>query len=93
MISNSYKQLKEQLNLFVYDSQPKVAAFFKWIMPIFGTVGVSAGLTASLTPIGKVMIIIALLTGRAGLLILAFVLSSPVVSTKSKQPNTYMMIG
>ncbi len=93
MINNSYKQLKEQLKLFVYDSQPKVAAFFKWIMSIFSIVGVSAGLTASLTPIGKVMIIIALLTGRAGLLILAFVLSSQVVSNNYKYPNTHMIIG
>ena len=34
MIRTSYKHLKERLNLFVYDSQPKVAAFFKLIMPI-----------------------------------------------------------
>jgi potassium uptake TrkH family protein len=59
----------------------------------FGTVGVSAGLTASLTPFGKVMIIITMFIGRIGLLTLAFALSSPVVSNNYKYPNTHMMIG
>lgn len=93
MINNSYKHLKEQLKLFVYYSQPKVAACFKLIMPIYGTIVVSEGLTASLRPFGKIMIIIAMFIGRVRLLILVFALSSPMVSTNYKYPNTHMMIG
>jgi trk system potassium uptake protein len=42
MIRNTYKRIKEQVNLFVYDSQPKVATFFKLIMPIvaFASLGI-----------------------------------------------------
>lgn len=59
----------------------------------FGTVGVSAGLTGDLSPMGKVIIIITMFIGRVGLLTLAFALSSPVETNNYKYPNTHMMIG
>ncbi len=59
----------------------------------FGTVGVTAGLTGSLSPIGKILIIITMFIGRVGLLTLAFALSSPVATNNYKYPNTHMMIG
>lgn len=59
----------------------------------FGTVGLSTGITASLSPFGKVLIVITMFIGRVGLLTLAFALSSPVNTQKYKYPNTHMMIG
>lgn len=59
----------------------------------FGTVGVSAGLTGDLSPLGKIIIIITMFVGRVGLLTLAFALSSPVETNNYKYPNTHMMIG
>ena len=34
MLPNFYKRYKEQFHLFLYDSQPRVAAFFKILMPL-----------------------------------------------------------
>lgn len=59
----------------------------------FGTVGVSTGITAALSPMGKVLIVLTMFIGRVGLLTLAFALSSPVASNNYKYPNTHMMIG
>lgn len=42
MLPKTYKKLKERVNLFIYDSQPKVATFFKVLMPItaFASLGI-----------------------------------------------------
>lgn len=59
----------------------------------FGTVGLSMGITSSLSTAGKVLIILTMYLGRVGILTLAFALSSPVVSNDYKYPDAHMAIG
>lgn len=59
----------------------------------FSTVGISMGITADLSTVGKIVIVIAMFTGRVGLLTFAFALSKKVQSNKFTYPNTNMMVG
>ncbi len=59
----------------------------------FGTVGLSTGITASLTAAGKTIIIISMFVGRIGTLTLAMALSTRVISTKYRYAQTSMMVG
>jgi potassium uptake TrkH family protein len=59
----------------------------------FGTVGLSTGITSSLSQWGKLIIIFTMFMGRVGTLTLAFAVSSPAEKTSYKYPNTHMMVG
>jgi potassium uptake TrkH family protein len=59
----------------------------------FGTVGLSTGITASLSVAGKWMIITSMFIGRIGTLTLALALSSKVKSNSYSYPNAHIMIG
>jgi potassium uptake TrkH family protein len=59
----------------------------------FGTVGLSTGITASLSVFGKWMIITSMFIGRIGTLTLALALSSRVKSNSYSYPNAHIMIG
>ncbi|WP_064093046.1 TrkH family potassium uptake protein [Rossellomorea aquimaris] len=66
--------------LFVLNITEKEASFLSILFEVvsaFGTVGLSMGLTASLTAIGKWVIIIVMFSGKLGPLTLAFSLSRP----------------
>ncbi len=60
----------------------------------FGTVGLSAGFTGELSPIGRILITIMMLVGRVGPLTMAFALS---IHSKDKSKIRYaeekIMIG
>ncbi len=59
----------------------------------FGTVGLSTGITASLTATGKAIIIASMFVGRIGTLTLAMALSTRVISTKYHYAETSVMVG
>jgi potassium uptake TrkH family protein len=59
----------------------------------FGTVGLSTGITDSLSYYGKIIITFTMFLGRVGTLTLAFAVSSPVASKGYKYPDTHMMVG
>jgi trk system potassium uptake protein len=59
----------------------------------FGTVGLSTGITAKLSYIGKLIIAMSMFVGRVGLLTLALTLSSRVATTSYKYPTAHIMIG
>ncbi len=59
----------------------------------FGTVGLSTGITASLTAAGKAIIITSMFVGRIGTLTLAMALSTRVISTKYRYAETSVMVG
>ncbi len=59
----------------------------------FGTVGLSMGITASLTAAGKAIIIFSMFVGRIGTLTLAMALSTRVISTKYRYAETSVMVG
>jgi trk system potassium uptake protein TrkH len=72
----------------------------KGIMPIafeivsaFSTVGLSTGITADLTFVGKVVIMICMFVGRIGTLTLAFALSSKQKSHNYTYPKAHLTVG
>jgi len=72
----------------------------KGIMPIafeivsaFSTVGLSTGITADLTFVGKVVIMVCMFVGRIGTLTLAFALSSKQKSLNYEYPKAHLTVG
>ena len=59
----------------------------------FNTVGLTTGITPDLSEAGRVIIIVAMFTGRVGLLTLAFALSSPVTTTDYRYPKSHLFVG
>jgi len=59
----------------------------------FATVGLSTGITAELSLVGKIIIIFSMFFGRIGTLTLALALSTRVESTNYKYPNAHLLIG
>lgn len=59
----------------------------------FATVGLSTGITASLSDASKMVLIISMFVGRVGILTLAFALSKEVETNAFKYPNSHIMIG
>ena len=59
----------------------------------FGTVGLSTGITASLSEAGKAIIIFSMFVGRIGTLTLAMALSTRVISTNYRYAQTSVMVG
>ncbi len=58
------------------EPKPFLAILFE-VVSAFGTVGLSMGITADLTPVGKIMIIFIMFLGKLGPLTLAFSLARP----------------
>ncbi len=59
----------------------------------FGTVGLSMGITASLSAAGKAIIITSMFVGRIGTLTMAMALSTRVISTNFRYAETSLMVG
>jgi len=59
----------------------------------FGTVGLSTGITASLSSAGKGLIIISMFLGRVGTLTFAVALSTRIASQNYKLPTANLMVG
>lgn len=59
----------------------------------FSTVGLSTGITADLSVIGKSVLMLCMFVGRVGTLTLAYALNSKMKSSNYKYPRAHMMIG
>lgn len=59
----------------------------------FATVGLSTGVTATLSVYGKVVIILSMFVGRVGTITLALALSRPVTTNAYQYPDAHLMIG
>lgn len=57
------------------------------------TVGLSTGLTAELSTVGKFVLIVAMFIGRVGTLTLAYLVGKKVISKNYKYPNGHTMVG
>lgn len=58
-----------------------------------GTVGLSTGITADISPIGRGILIASMVIGRVGTLTVAFAFSSAAVSRNYKYPEGHTMVG
>ena len=59
----------------------------------FGTVGLSTGITAMLSPWGKVIIMLSMFVGRVGTLTVAYALGGRALQTHIKYPEGHTMVG
>lgn len=77
--------------LLLTENAPFLDVVFEAISA-FGTVGLSRGLTASLSTTGQFIIMLLMLTGRLGPLILAYFLASPRIK-RLRYPDVKLTIG
>lgn len=59
----------------------------------FGTVGLSKGITSSLSVAGKMVIIVSMFVGRVGVLTLAIAISKRASAKSYRYPNAHLMVG
>ncbi len=59
----------------------------------FATVGLSTGITAGMSDLGKLVLIMSMYIGRVGTLTLALAISTRAYSTAYKYPDTHLAIG
>lgn len=57
------------------------------------TVGLSTGITPELSPVGKIVLVIAMFIGRVGTLTLAYLIGKRVISRNYKYPTGHTMLG
>ncbi|MCH2230156.1 MAG: hypothetical protein MK105_07405 [Crocinitomicaceae bacterium] len=57
------------------------------------TVGLSTGMTADLSGVGKIVLIVAMFIGRVGTLTLAYLVGKKVISKNYKYPKGHTMVG
>lgn len=74
------------------EQKPYIHLLFE-IVSAFGTVGLSAGITPSLSFVGKLLIIILMYLGRIGPLTLGLALTREVIKGKIEYPTSRVMIG
>lgn len=63
------------------------------LVSAFSTVGLSMGITSEVSPIGLIILSVAMFIGRLGTLMLLMALSKQVGSTRYKYPDAHLMIG
>lgn len=59
----------------------------------FATAGLSTGITSSLSPVGRIILIVSMFVGRIGPLTLGIALSKKVMTNKYRYPNANIMVG
>lgn len=79
--------------LSITDSNQEIINLAFEQISAFGTVGLSTGITGSLSIWGKFIIITSMFVGRIGTLTLALALSTRVQSNSYSYPDTHIMIG
>jgi trk system potassium uptake protein TrkH len=80
--------------LVLFESCLNPLAIIFEVVSAFATVGLSLGITADLSVEGKVLIIIAMIAGRIGILTLSILVLNPVAKKKSiKYPETRILVG
>ena len=63
------------------------------VFSVLGTVGLSMGLTPSLTLIGKLVLIVLMLIGRVGVMTFLWSLAGEKKDTRIKYPETELLVG
>ncbi|TPE42594.1 TrkH family potassium uptake protein [Pontibacter mangrovi] len=79
--------------LSISDSQFDIMKLAFEQVSAFATVGLSTGITAGLSDVGKSVIILSMYLGRVGTLTLALALSTRASSVAYKYPATHLVVG
>jgi potassium uptake TrkH family protein len=59
----------------------------------FGTAGLSTGITASISTLGKLILVMSMFAGRVGILTLVLAFSTSATPTTYRHPKGYVMVG
>ncbi|RCK80396.1 MAG: Potassium uptake protein, integral membrane component, KtrB [Candidatus Ozemobacter sibiricus] len=78
--------------LTVTEPQPLLPLLFETVSA-FGTVGLSTGITAALSPLGKLVLILLMFIGRIGPLTWALSIRSAPIAGHVRYPPTRLMVG
>ncbi len=78
--------------LALAEGVPFVPALFE-VTSAFGTVGLSTGLTPHLSPLGRILVMVTVFTGRVGLLTVAFALTRRQRPADFRYPEERVYIG
>jgi trk system potassium uptake protein len=78
--------------LLTTEEKPLMEVLFE-VVSAFGTVGLSTGLTGSLTPAGQLLIVCLMFVGRIGPLTLALSIRSQPTLGTIRHPETRVMVG
>ncbi len=79
--------------LSITDSQYDILRLAFEQVSAFATVGLSTGITAGISDVGKVVLILSMYIGRVGTITLALALSTRTSVTDYKYPNTHLVVG
>ncbi len=79
--------------LSITDSQFSLSDIIFEMVSAYNTVGLSRGITADLSPYGKVIIIVFMFIGRVGSLTFAFAISSGLRSRAYSYPSAHITVG
>ena len=79
--------------LTLTDSNISILNLFFEQVSAYCTVGLSTGITSSLSVGGKIVIMLSMFIGRIGTLTIAFALSKKILTTQYKYPDAHMMVG
>jgi len=80
------------LALMITETAPFRSILFE-VVSAFGTVGLSLGITPTLTSVGKVLLSVLMYVGRIGPLTVAMIVGEHMVRTKYKYPEERIMVG
>jgi len=78
--------------LSVFEGIRVISALFE-VVSAFGTVGLSTGITPSLTPVGKVLLITTMFLGRVGILTFALVFTGRQAPMRYRLPEERVLVG
>ncbi|MBF9253923.1 ATPase [Pontibacter sp. 172403-2] len=79
--------------LSISDAQYDIIKLAMEQVSAFATVGLSTGITAGLSDVGKLVIILSMYLGRVGTLTLALALSTKASYVAHKYPETHLVVG
>jgi trk system potassium uptake protein TrkH len=78
--------------LLVTEGRPFLPTVFE-VFSALGTVGLSLGLTAELTPLGRVVVVLLMFIGRLGPLTLSYGLVAPSSERRVRLPQARILVG
>ncbi|MCA1744241.1 MAG: hypothetical protein LC643_00725, partial [Bacteroidales bacterium] len=81
------------LALSISEPQASLKQIIFEVVSAFGTVGLTLGITPDLSPMGKVIVVLAMFVGRIGSLTLGVALTRKVLYTRYRYPDGRLMIG
>jgi len=92
IILSIFVVLASIFGLVIFDSEKDLLSIIFECFSAFGTVGLSRGITASLSNPGKMIIILTMFVGRVGMLTVLIAVMKKALYTKYRYPSEEILI-